>query len=305
MAALETTSKIWINGELIDWDDAKVHVLTHALHYGTAAFEGIRAYETTRGTAVFRLTDHMKRLHESAKIIYMDIPYSVEELVEGTKELFRATGVKAGYVRPLAYRGYGEMGLNPLPNPVDVLIAIWPWGAYLPQDGIRVHISSWQRPEHNALPPSSKTSANYVNSGLAKVGALQAGYDEAIMLNSRGEVAEASAANIFVVKDGEVITPPASSGALRGFRRDSVMKIASDLGYVIKEIPVVRADLYTADELFLTGTASEVAPIKSVDDRLVGDGSPGPVTLELQQTMQNIMLGAVDRYEDWLEYVGS
>lgn len=301
--ALEKTSKIWMNGELVDWDSAQIHVLTHALHYGTAAFEGIRAYETDRGTAVFRLTDHMKRLHASAKIIYMDIPYSVEQLVEATKLLFRETGVVAGYVRPLAYRGYGEMGLNPLANPVDVLIALWPWGAYLPQDGIRVHISSWQRPEHNSLPPSSKTSANYVNSGLAKVAALQAGYDEAIMLNSRGEVAEASAANVFVVKDGIISTPPPSAGALRGFRRDSVMKVARDLGYTVQEVSVVRADLYTADELFVTGTASEVAPIRSVDDREIGSG-PGPITLKLQETMSAVVRGQVAQYADWVEHVG-
>lgn len=302
MAKLEKVSHIWMNGEFVAWDDAQVHALTHALHYGTAAFEGIRAYKTDNGTAVFRLTDHMKRLHESGKIIYMDVPYSVEQLVEATKELFRVTGAPDGYVRPLAYRGYGEMGLNPLPLPVDVLIALWAWGAYLPQEGIRVCISSWQRPDHNAFPPSSKTSANYINSGLAKLEALNAGYDEAIMLSSRGEVAEASAANIFLVKNGDIFTPPASSGALRGFRRDSVMKVAADLGYSVRETTLVRADLYTADELFVTGTASEVAPIKSVDNREIGNG-PGDVTLKIQETMQAVVMGKVDKYKDWVEYV--
>jgi branched-chain amino acid aminotransferase len=302
MASLEKVSHIWLNGELIAWDDAKIHVLTHALHYGTAAFEGIRAYKTDNGTAVFRLTDHMKRLHESGKIIFMDVPYSVDELVRATKELLKTTGLQEGYVRPLAYRGYGEMGLNPLPLPVDVVIAAWPWGAYLPQDGIKVHISSWQRPEHNAFPPASKTSANYINSGLAKVAALNAGYDEAIMLNVRGEVAEASAANVFVVKNGEIITPPASSGALRGFRRDSVMRVATDLGYTVREATVVRSDLYTADELFVTGTASEVAPIASIDDREIGKG-PGSITMKLQEAMQAVVYGKIDKYKDWVEYV--
>jgi branched-chain amino acid aminotransferase len=302
MAPLEKTSHIWMNGELIAWDDAKVHALTHALHYGTAAFEGIRAYNTDNGTAVFRLTDHMKRLHNSGKIIYMDVPYSVEQLVEATKELFRTTGVKEGYVRPLAYRGYGEMGLNPLPLPVDVMIAIWPWGAYLPQEGIRMSISSWQRPDHNAFPPSSKTSANYINSGLAKLEALNAGYDEAVMLNSKGEVAEASAANIFIVRDGEVLTPPVSSGALRGFRRESVMQVARDLGYEVRESVLVRADLYTADEMFVTGTASEVAPVRSVDDREIGNGE-GTVTKQIQETMLAAVTGKLDKYKDWLEYV--
>lgn len=302
MASLEKVSHIWMNGEFVEWDNAQIHALTHALHYGTAAFEGIRAYKTERGTAVFRLTDHMNRLHDSGQIIYMKIPYTVEQLVSATKELFKKTGLPEGYVRPLAYRGYGEMGLNPLPLPVDVMIAIWPWGAYLPQDGIRVQVSSWIRPDHNAHPPSSKTSANYVNSGLAKVAALSSGYDEAIMLNSRGEVAEASAANVFVVKKGEIITPPVSSGALAGFRRDSVMQIAQDLGYVVREASVVRADLYTADELFVTGTASEVAPIKSVDDREIKNGF-GPITRKLQETMQQVVYGKVEKYSHWVEYV--
>src|SRR3954462_12605120 len=262
------TPKIWMNGDLVDWDKAQVHILTHTLHYGTGVFEGIRAYETSQGPAVFRLTDHIVRLHNSAKIMGMEIPYSVDELVEATKATVASTGLPGCYVRPIAYYGYGEMGLNTLPCSVDVAIACWPWGAYLGDDGVskggRMKISSWTRHEHNTMPPAAKTTGNYVNSSLAKVEALKAGYDEAIMLNTQGHVSECTGENLFVVKGGRITTPPLSAGALDGITRDSIMVIAHDLGYEVVEENILRSDLYIADEAFLTGTAAEVVPIRAV-----------------------------------------
>src|SRR4051794_22520944 len=229
------TDKIWMNGELIPWEDAKIHVLTHTLHYGMGVFEGVRAYETARGPAVFRLTEHIERMHNSAKILMMDLPYSVDELVDAVKLTVRSTGLPSCYIRPIAYYGYGEMGLNTLPCEVDVAIACWPWGAYLGDDavtkGVRMKISSWTRHDHNTMPPASKTTGNYANSSLAKVEALKAGYDEAIMLNGEGLVSECTGENIFIVRDGRLITPPLSAGALEGITQDSVIRIAKDLGF--------------------------------------------------------------------------
>src|SRR4051794_29044950 len=231
------TEKIWMNGELIPWDEARIHVLTHSLHYGMGVFEGIRAYETADGPAVFRLTDHIERLHNSAKIMMMDLPYSVQELVEAVKLTVRETGLPSCYIRPIAYFGYGEMGLNTLPCSVDVAIACWPWGAYLGDDavtkGVSMKISSWTRHDHNTMPPASKTTGNYVNSSLAKVEALKAGYDEAIMLNNLGLVSECTGENIFVARHGRLITPPLTSGALEGITQSSVMAIARDLGFEV------------------------------------------------------------------------
>ena len=267
------TPKIWMNGELVDWDKAQVHVLTHTLHYGMGVFEGIRAYETAEGPAVFRLTDHIVRLANSAKILGMELPYTVDELIEATKATVASTGLPACYVRPIAYFGYGEMGLNTLPCTVDVAIACWPWGAYLGDDavtkGVRMKISSWTRHDHNTMPPASKTTGNYVNSSLAKVEALKAGYDEAIMLAPNGLVAECSGENIFVSRNGILITPPLSAGALEGITQNSVMTIARDLGFEVRVDNLARSDLYIAEEVFVCGTAAEVSSVNSVDDRVL------------------------------------
>ncbi len=301
---LEKTDKIWMDGELVDWDQAQVHVLTHTLHYGSGVFEGIRAYPTKRGPAVFRLTDHIKRLHDSAHLFMMDLPYSVAELVEATKATIRANKVGSCYIRPLAYLGYGEMGLNPLPCPVQVSIAVWPWGTYLGEEGlkngVRMKVSSWRRIDPNVKPVAAKGTGIYVNSSLAKVEALQSGYDEAILLNSHGFVAECTGENLFVVKNGRLVTPPLSSGALEGITRDSVITIARDLGLEVREDNLLRSDLYLADEAFLTGTAAEIVPMRSVDDREIG--SPGEITRKIQEIYFATVHGEEDRYKDWLEY---
>jgi branched-chain amino acid aminotransferase len=301
---IEKTEKIWMDGQLVNWDDAKIHVLTHTLHYGSGVFEGIRAYPTSRGPAVFRLTDHMRRLHDSAALLLMDLPYSVEELVEATKETVRANGVDSCYIRPIAFLGYGEMGLNPLPCTVQVSIAVWPWGTYLGDEGlkhgVRMKISTWRRMDPNINPVAAKGTGIYINSSLAKVEALHGGYDEAVLLNTGGTVAEATGENIFVVKNGILTTPPLSSGALEGITRDSVMTIARDLGYAVREQPMLRTDLYLADEAFLCGTAAEVVPIRSVDDRKIGE--PGEITRKVQEIYFAAVHGDVEKYADWLEY---
>jgi len=302
---IQPTEKIWMNGELVDWDDARIHVLTHTLHYGMGVFEGIRAYETPQGPAVFRLTEHMARLHNSAKIMGMDLPYSVEELVQATKDVVRASGLPSAYIRPIAYYGYGEMGLNTLPCSVDVSIACWPWGAYLGEDaltkGVRMKISSWTRHDHNTMPPASKTTGNYVNSSLAKVEALKAGYDEAIMLSPQGFVSECTGENIFVARDGVLITPPIAAGALEGITQDSVIAIAKDLGFEVRFDYLTRSDLYVAEEMFVCGTAAEVSAVNSVDDREIP--CPGPMTTAIAAEYAKAVRGQVDQYKDWLEHV--
>ena len=302
---IEKTAKIWMDGELVDWDDAQVHVLTHTLHYGSGVFEGIRAYPTSEGPAVFRLTDHIERLHQSAHLFLMDLPYSVEELVEATRETIRVNDVESCYIRPLAYLGYGEMGLNPLPCPVNVSIAVWPWGTYLGDEGIkhgvRMKVSSWRRMDPNVNPVAAKGTGIYINSSLAKVEALKAGYDEAILLNTHGFVAECTGENIFVVRDGVLLTPPLSSGALEGITRDSVMTIARDLGYEVVESDLLRSDLYSADEAFLSGTAAEIVPMREVDDREIGE--PGEITRKIQETYFAAVHGEVEQYRHWLDYV--
>jgi branched-chain amino acid aminotransferase len=299
------TEKIWMNGELIDWDDAQIHVLTHSLHYGMGVFEGVRAYATADGPGVFRLTDHMVRLHNSARIMMMDLPYTVEELVQAVKDTVAASGLPDCYIRPIAYYGYGEMGLNTLPCSIDVAIACWPWGAYLGDDavtkGVRMKISSWTRHDHNTMPPAAKTTGNYVNSSLAKVEALKAGYDEAIMLNKLGLVSECTGENIFVSRGGRLISPPLSSGALEGITQDSVMTIASDLGIETVLGELTRSDLYIADEMFVCGTAAEVSAVNSVDDRPIP--CPGPMTTAIADEYHRAVRGEVDRYKDWVEHV--
>jgi branched-chain amino acid aminotransferase len=303
---VETVDYIWMNGEFVEWEDATVHVLTHALHYGYGVFEGIRCYETSDGrAAVFRLTDHMRRLERSAKIHLIDLPYSVGELVDATKATIERNAIKECYIRPIAFSGYGNMGLNPAGSKIDVSIAIWGWGTYLGEEGVehgvRAKVSSFKRLDANILPPASKACGNYVNSILAKTEAVKAGYDEAILLNHAGFVTDGSGENIFVVNDGVLVTPPTSEGPLEGITRDSVMQIARDLGYEVREERLVRSDLYLADEAFFTGTAAEVVPIKEVDDRTIGE--PGPITKKIQETFFASLRGDVERYRGWLEYV--
>jgi branched-chain amino acid aminotransferase len=297
------TEKIWMNGELVPWDEARIHVLTHTLHYGRGVFEGIRAYETPNGPGVFRLTEHMQRLHNSARIMGMPMPYSVDELVDATKAVVRASGLPSCYIRPIAYFGYGEMGLNTLPCSVDVSIACWPWGAYLGDDalskGVRMKISTWLRHDHNSMPPAAKTTGNYVNSSLAKVEALNAGYDEAIMLNPGGLVSECTGENIFVARGGRLITPPLSAGALEGITQDTVATIAEDLGFDCIEGDLTRSDLYIADEMFVCGTAAEVSTVNSVDDRPIP--CPGPMSRAIAETYADVVRGKVDKYRHWVE----
>jgi len=299
------TSKIWMNGELVDWDDAKIHVLTHSLHYGMGVFEGIRAYETSEGPGIFRLTEHIERMFNSAKIMGMDIPYTVDELIEATKDVVRASGLPSCYIRPIAYYGYGEMGLNTLPCSVDVSISCWPWGAYLGDDavskGVRMKISTWLRHDHNTMPPASKTTGNYVNSSLAKVEALKAGYDEAIMLNGQGLVSECTGENIFVSRGGMLLTPPGSAGALEGLTQNTVMAIADDLDIECVVTDLTRSDLYICDEMFVCGTAAEVSAVNSVDDRTIP--CPGEFTAAIAEEYAKVVRGEVAQYKDWVELV--
>ncbi|MEI7592304.1 MAG: branched-chain amino acid transaminase [Actinomycetes bacterium] len=299
------TEKIWMNGELVDWDAARIHVLTHTLHYGTGVFEGIRAHETADGPAIFRLTEHMARLENSARIMGMDLPYTVEELVDATITVVRASGLPSCYIRPIAYYGYGEMGLNTMPCTIDVAIACWKWGAYLGDDaaskGVRMTISSWTRHDHNTMPPASKTTGNYVNSSLAKVEALKAGYDEAIMLSPQGFVSECTGENIFAARNGVLITPPIAAGALEGLTQDSVMTIARDFGFETRFDYLTRSDLYVCEEMFVCGTAAEVSAVNSVDDRSIP--CPGPMTTAIANEYAKAVHGEVDRYKDWLTYV--
>ena len=299
--------KIWMDGELVDWKDAKIHVLSHALHYGSGVFEGILAYETKRGPAVWHLHEHLKRFFRSAKLYHMDLPYSLEAITEATKEVIRANGLNACYIRPVAIRGYGEMGVNPLNAPVNLFIAVWPWGTYLGKDaleqGVRIKISSWRRNGQNALPSTAKATGQYINGVLAKIESLKAGYDEAILLNEAGFVTDGSGENVFVVRDGALFTPPIQAGCLDGVTRHTVITLAQDLGYTVREENLVRTDLYNADEAFFTGTAAEITPIREVDDRMVGEGHRGPITKELQGTFFSATKGEIEKYADWLVYV--
>ena len=299
------TESIWMNGELVPWDDARIHVLTHSLHYGMGVFEGIRAYETAQGPGIFRLTEHIERLERSARIMGMDLPYSVDELVSATKDVVRASGLPSAYIRPIAYYGYGEMGLNTLPCSVDVSISCWPWGAYLGDDavtkGVRMKISTWLRHDHNSMPPAAKTTGNYVNSSLAKVEALKAGYDEAIMLNPAGLVSECTGENIFVARHGKLVTPPVSAGALEGITQSTVASIAADKGFEVVEGDLTRSDLYIAEEMFVCGTAAEVSAVNSVDDRDIP--CPGPMTSVIAEEYARTVRGQVDKYKDWVELV--
>jgi branched-chain amino acid aminotransferase len=298
-------SKIWMNGELVDWHDAKVHLLTHALHYGSGVFEGVRCYKTVDGPAVFRHREHMERLHASGKIYFMDIPYSADELMEATREVIRANELDACYIRPIAFRGYGEMGLNPLNSPIDVAVAVWPWGTYLGEEGlkngIRAKISSIQRISPNVLPPVAKATGQYINSILAKLEAIHTGHDEAIMLDYRGMVSEGPGENIFIVKDGVLYTTSQHASILPGITRDSAMTFARDMGIEVRETDLTRADLYLADECFFTGTAAEVTPIREIDG--IEIGKPGPITKKIQDKFFQVTEGRDENYKKWLDYV--
>jgi branched-chain amino acid aminotransferase len=304
---VEQADLIWHNGELVAWEDAKVHVLTHGLHYGTGVFEGIRAYETSDGTAIFRHLDHLQRLVKSAELYYMPIPYTVEELRSATHELIVANELRECYIRPVAFRGYGEMGLFPLDCPVDVAIAVWPWGAYLGEEGkragVRAKVASWRRIPHDSLIPHSKACGQYLNSVLAKIEASKAGYQEAILLDSRGFVCEGSGENVYAIRDGAIVTPPHTAGILDGISRKSIFQIAADLGYDVVERDLARAELYLADEVFLSGTAAELVPVREIDDHAIGAGEPGPVTREIQRVFDDALHGRDPRYADWLDLV--
>jgi branched-chain amino acid aminotransferase len=301
---MHETEKIWFSGELVDWADAKIHVGSHGLHYGTGVFEGIRCYRTDRGPAVFRLPEHLQRLENSARLLYMPLPYSVAELRGAVHETIAANGLDECYVRPIAFYGYGELGVHTGTNPVEVVIMSYPWAAYLGEEGqkvgIRAMISSWKRVGPNTIPHVAKATGIYLNSMLATSEARRGGYDEAIMLTDDGYVADGPGENVFVVKDGEIATPPLSTSILPGITRETVMQIARDLGYSVVEKSIIRPDLYLADEVFMTGTATEVAPVKSVDDQELGVGE---VTLQLQQAYWDLVRGKNERYTDWLDFV--
>jgi branched-chain amino acid aminotransferase len=292
-----------MNGELVKWKDAKVHFLTHALHYGTGIFEGIRCFSTPKGPAIFRLTEHLSRLFESAKIYLMKMPYTPSEVAEAVKATVNANRLGECYIRPLAYYGYGEMGLNPLPNKVSLGIASWRWDSYLGEkaekEGVKCQVSSWRRVDSSTMPPQAKSTANYANASLAKIEALKAGYDESIMLNTQGMGSEASAENVFRVKDGIVSTPPASAGVLRGITRDTIIRVVPEMGMEFRRTDISREELYTSDELFLTGTAAGVTPVREVDGRKIGSGE-WPITQRLREAYLDIVHGKNQKYSKWL-----
>jgi branched-chain amino acid aminotransferase len=301
---MQPTAKIWMNGDLVDWDDARIHVGAHGLHYGTGVFEGIRCYDTPKGPSVFRLSDHMQRLHNSARLIYMELPYSVEELRAATNDLLAACDLQECYIRPIAFYGFGQLGVSARGNPVETVIMAWPWGTYLGEDalrlGIRTKISTWQRVPPNVIPHASKATGVYLNSMLAVSEAQRAGYDEAIMLTPEGTVADGPGETIFAVHDGKLVTPGLETGILHGITRDSVITIARELGYTVEEKTLIRSDLYLADEVFMCGTAAEVTPVRSVDDHEIG---VGPITLEIQKNYLDTVRGATDRFAEWRELV--
>jgi branched-chain amino acid aminotransferase len=304
---VEPTDLIWMNGEFVAWEDAKVHVLTHGLHYGTGVFEGVRCYDTPRGPAVFRNADHVDRLFRSAELYYMEIPFSAEQLRAATLELVARNGMDSCYVRPIVYRGYGSMGLNPLDSTVDVAISCWEWASYLGEegkrDGVRAKVSSWRRISADSLIPHAKASGQYLNSVLAKVDSVKSGYDEAILLDDAGHVCEGTGENIYIVRDGEIVTPGQHNGILDGITRRSVIQIARDLGYKVVERNIARAEMYLAEEVFLSGTAAEIVPVREVDDHPIGAGKPGEITRVLQSTFDDVIHGRSERYREWLDFV--
>jgi branched-chain amino acid aminotransferase len=302
---VEKAELIWLNGEFVPWDEAKVHVLSHGLHYGSGVFEGIRCYETSRGPAIFRHADHLDRLAKSAEMYYLEMPFSTEEIRAATHELIGRNGLHSCYIRPLAFRGYGEMGLYAPGAPVEMMIAVWPWGAYLGEEGkragIRAKVSSWRRISPAGLIPHAKASGQYLNSILAKTESANAGYDEAILLDERGFVCEGSGENIFIVRDGVILTPPHTASILDGVNRKSVIQIARDLGYTVEERELARGELYLAEEIFLTGTAAELVPVREVDDH--GLGEPGEITRHVQAKFEEALVGVAEEYLEWLDFV--
>lgn len=302
---METAELIWQNGEFVPWDEAKTHVLTHGLHYGTGVFEGVRCYETERGPAIFRHADHLARLEKSAQLYYLELPYSKDEIGEATRELIRRNGLASCYIRPLAYRGYGNLGLYATDAPVDVIVAAFPWGVYLGEDGqkhgIRAKVSSWRALSGDSLIPHSKAAGQYLNSVLAKTEAQTAGYEEAILLDQHGHVSEGSGENVFVIRDGTLITPGHTNAILDGITRASVVQIATDLGYRVEERDIARAELYLADEVFLTGTAAELVPVREIDDHTIGE--PGEITRVIQKKLDDALHGRAEEYLEWLDFV--
>ena len=296
-----------MNGDFVPWDEAQVHVLTHALHYGTGVFEGIRAYETERGPAIFRHHEHLERLRRSAALYYMELPYQLEKLREATHELIVRNNLRSCYIRPLVYRGHGPMGLDPLSNPVEVSIAVWEWGAYLGDEaktrGVRAKVSSWRRISPDSLIPHAKASGQYLNSVLAKIEVTHSGYEEAILLDDHGHVCEGTAENIFVVQDGRIVTPPQTASILDGISRRSIIQIARDLGFEVVERDVARAELTLADEVFMTGTGAELTPVREIDDHPIGGGEVGPITREVQRVFDDALCGRAERYREWLDVV--
>ncbi len=303
----EKKLKVWMNGKLIDFEDAKVSVLCHALHYGTSFFEGIRCYKTKKGSAIFRLREHTKRLFNSAKIYRTEIPFTEEEINNAIIETIKVNKLEECYIRPLVYRGLGALGVNPFNSPVEVMIAVWEWGAYLGEEaitkGVDVKISTWTKIAPNTLPAMAKAGANYMNSQLIKMEAIVDGYDEGIVLNASGFVAEGSGENLFLVKDGKIYTTPYSASILPGITRDSAIQIAKDLGYEVIETNIPREWLYIADELFFTGTAAEVTPIRSVDRITIGKGERGEITEKIQSELFGILRGEIEDRYGWLTYI--
>jgi len=305
--AIPKAEKIWFNGKFVGWDDAKIHVLSHVVHYGSSAFEGLRCYETKKGPACFRLEDHIRRLFDTCKIYRMEIPYSREEIVEAVLETIRVNGLKSCYVRPLVFRGYGAMGIDPSQCPVEVVIAVWSWGNYLGAEslekGVSVRVSSWNRSGPNTMPTLAKAGGNYLNSQLIKMEALSDGYAEGIGLDIFGYVSEGSGENIFLVRDGVIYTPPLSAAILPGITRSSVITLAGELGYEVREQQIPREMLYIADEVFFTGTAAEIVPISYIDKVKIGSGARGPVTEKLQNEFFSIVSGEKEDPHGWLTFV--
>jgi branched-chain amino acid aminotransferase len=306
-ASTETARKIWHNGKMIDWDDANIHIMSHVIHYASALFEGIRCYSTKQGPAVFRLREHIIRLRDSCHIYRMETGYSVDQLIDACLEIVRINQFKECYLRPLVFRGYGSFGVNPLPNPVEVYIASWVWGKYLGtesiEDGVDVCVASWARMHGNTLPATAKAAANYMNSQLIKMEAMTNGFAEGIALDTNGNVSEGSGENLFVIRDSKIYTPPLSSAILSGITRDSVIQIARNIGYEVIEQVIPRSSLYIADEAFFTGTATEIAPIRSIDRIQVGAGKRGPITAALQKEFFAITSGEKEAPGEWLAFV--
>ena len=299
--AIKEVEYVWMDGNFVKWNEANVHILTHALHYGTGVFEGIRGYAGANNVYIFRLREHMKRLRNSAKVYMMDIPYSQDDLCTATIELLKKNNIRETcYIRPLIYRGFGVIGLNPIKSPVKTAIAAFPFGKYLGTEGVNCCVSSWRRISSSALPPEAKACGNYINSVLAKLEAIQNGFDEAILLDQYGYVSEGSGENIFIVRDNVIYTPPISSSILEGITRDSVFKIASDLGYRVVERIITRAELYICDEAFFSGTAAEITPIVKIDHRIIGDGKIGPVAEKIRTEFFRIVEGKNEKYRHWL-----